>query len=274
MFRKYGLLGIVMILFVEINFLLKIQPFANWYFPIVWFGYIFVLDALIYKVQKTSLISNKPWLFLGLLIASAVFWWLFELLNLVAGNWSYGVKGIDGLGHVLKKTLAFSTVLPAFFETVEWIRVHHLFNNIKLHKHHHISKTFIHTMLFFGILSFILPLFLPTFFYPLLWVAFFLLLDPINYLHHQPSIIGHLKDGKLAVPLTLLLAGIICGFLWEFWNYWAIGKWTYDIPFLGFFKIFEMPILGYLGYFPFAFELYAMFFFIRSLFLKTERLLI
>ena len=51
------------------------------------------------------------------------------------------------------------------------------------------------------------------------------------------------------------------GFLWEFWNYYAIPKWTYDIPFVGFFKIFEMPILGYLGYLPFALELYAMYYF-------------
>ena len=87
------------------------------------------------------------------------------------------------------------------------------------------------------------------------------------------SIIQHLKDRKLVIPLSLLLAGIIMGFFWEFWNYWAVPKWTYDVPFVGFFKIFEMPILGYLGYFPFAFELYAMYFFIQSLFIKKERLL-
>ncbi len=63
------------------------------------------------------------------------------------------------------------------------------------------------------------------------------------------------------------------GIFWEFWNYWAIPKWIYNVPFVGFFKIFEMPILGYFGYFPFAFELYTMYFFVQSLFLKKERLL-
>ena len=81
-------------------------------------------------------------------------------------------------------------------------------------------------------------------------------------------------DRKLVVTLSLLLAGIIMGFFWEFWNYLAVTKWYYNIPFLGFFKIFEMPVLGYLGYFPFAFELYAMYWFIRSLFVKRENLLI
>jgi len=35
MFKKYGFIGIFLIIFVEFNFLLKIQPFANWYFPII-----------------------------------------------------------------------------------------------------------------------------------------------------------------------------------------------------------------------------------------------
>jgi hypothetical protein len=45
---------------------------------------------------------------------------------------------------------------------------------------------------------------------------------------------------------------LLCGVLWEFWNYWAAPKWVYDVPRLGFGKVFEMPILGYGGYVPFA----------------------
>ena len=67
------------------------------------------------------------------------------------------------------------------------------------------------------------------------------------------------------IPIALIVASLICGFLWEFWNYWAVTKWTYTIPFLGFLKIFEMPILGYLGYPLFAWSLYAMFWFVHRL---------
>ena len=129
-------------------------------------------------------------------------------------------------------------------------------------------------MISLGILSFLAAIFLPAFAFPLVWLSFFLLLDPINYLNKQPSIIRHLKDRKLAIPLSLLAAGIILGVLWEFWNFWAIPKWTYNIPYFGFFKIFEMPILGYLGYLPFTFELYSMYWFVRSLFVKKESVLI
>lgn len=148
-----------------------------------------------------------------------------------------------------------------------------MFDKKKLKKKHKVSKGLLHTMVAFGVVCFVAPLILPAFTFPLVWLSFFLFLDPINYLHGQPSIIGHLKDGRLVIPSSLLLAGIIMGFFWEFWNYWAIPKWTYDLSFVGFFKIFEMPVLGYLGYFPFAFELYAMYWFTRSLFTRKEHLL-
>jgi hypothetical protein len=128
-------------------------------------------------------------------------------------------------------------------------------------------------MLILGIFCFIAPLLFPRYAFPLIWLSLFFILDPINYLHKQPSIIDHIKKGNWKILLSLLLAGIILGFLWEFWNYWAVPKWIYTVPFVGFFKIFEMPILGYLGYFPFSFELYAMYWFVRSLFIHKEHLL-
>ena len=90
-------------------------------------------------------------------------------------------------------------------------------------------------------------------------------------MNRQPSVIQHLKDKKLTIPLTLLLTGIILGLLWEFWNYYAIIKWTYNVPYVGFLKIFEMPILGYFGYFPFALELYAMYHFSVYLYQKAYK---
>ncbi len=273
MFKKYGLLGILLIVFVEINFFLKVQPFANWYFPIVWFGYILTVDAAVYKLRGNSIISNRPLQFIYMAALSTIAWWMFEIINVSLGNWRY--SGLEGLGNLkfLFASLSFATVLPAMFETAELIQSIHLFDKDMLRKKHKITKRFLHFMTILGIVCFVAPILLPEFAFPLVWLSFFLILDPINYLHKQPSIIGHLKDRKLAIPLSLLLAGIILGFLWEFWNYWAMPKWTYDIPFVGFFKVFEMPILGYLGYFPFSFELYAMYWFVRSLFIHKEHLL-
>ena len=274
MFKWYGFLGIIIVVLMEINFFVKLQPFANYYFPFIWFGYILIIDAVNKKISGRSLISNNFGKFLGLVFISALFWWIFEFLNIGIGNWSYGAGTEADLRiRGLFWTISFSTVLPAFFETYELIRNIHLFDKVKLKRKHKIIKNYLHWMIGLGVAGLILPFIIPRYTFPLVWLSFFLILDPINYLHNQPSITGHLKDRKLTIPFSLLLAGIIMGFFWEFWNYWAIPKWTYDVPFVGFFKIFEMPILGYLGYFPFAFELYAMYFFVQSLFLKRERLL-
>src|SRR3990167_6805125 len=89
MFKKYGMFGLILIILVEINFFLKIQPFADWYFPIVWLGYILVIDSLVFKLRKDSLISNRFSQFIGMLILSAVFWWVFEFFNGFVGNWVY-----------------------------------------------------------------------------------------------------------------------------------------------------------------------------------------
>ncbi len=270
-FKIYGLVGIILIVLMEINFFLKIEPFASWYFPLIWLGYILTIDSLVYKLKGSSLISNRAKGFFGILIISSLFWWLFEFTNLKLNNWSYTGVGLSStLMRNLFGTISFATVLPALFETTELIRSVGLFEKVKFKKQHKISKGFIYWMMFFGVVFFALPFTFPAFAFPLIWLSFFFFLDPINYLNKQPSIIGHFKDRKLAIPFSLLFAGIVMGFFWEFWNYWAIPKWTYNIPFVGFFKIFEMPVLGYLGYFPFAFELYSMYWFVRSLFLKKE----
>jgi hypothetical protein len=55
------------------------------------------------------------------------------------------------------------------------------------------------------------------------------------------------------------VAGLICGILWEFWNFWAPTKWIYTVPFFEEGKIFEMPVLGFLGFPPFAVSAYVMY---------------
>ncbi len=45
-----------------------------------------------------------------------------------------------------------------------------------------------------------------------------------------------------------MIGTLFTGFWWEMWNYYSLPKWYYTIPYVGFRKIFEMPLLGYLGY--------------------------
>jgi hypothetical protein len=75
---------------------------------------------------------------------------------------------------------------------------------------------------------------------------------------------GALATGDASLVLALLASGLVCGVLWEFWNYWALTRWTYSVPYVGSLKLFEMPVPGYLGFPPFALECYAMYHWLRG----------
>ena len=90
-----------------------------------------------------------------------------------------------------------------------------------------------------------------------MWVGVIFLLDPLCYWMGGPSMIGDWKAGRWGRFLALMAGGALCGLLWEFWNYWALTKWTYHLPFLGaaeHFRYFEMPWLGFLGFLPVSIE--------------------
>jgi hypothetical protein len=104
-----------------------------------------------------------------------------------------------------------------------------------------------------------LPLRIGPYLFGLVWIGFFLLLDPLNRRLGLPSLLGDLAQGRRGRLYSLLISGWVCGWLWEFWNYWAAAKWHYTFPILQRWKIFEMPALGYLGFLPFALECFAMY---------------
>ncbi len=89
-----------------------------------------------------------------------------------------------------------------------------------------------------------------------LWVGLIYLLDPINRCFlGQPSLVADWVAGRLGRTAALFAGGLTCGLLWELWNYWALAKWTYNLPFLGpweTWRYFEMPLPGMLGFLPFA----------------------
>jgi hypothetical protein len=67
--------------------------------------------------------------------------------------------------------------------------------------------------------------------------------------------------------------GILSGILWEFLNYWAGGKWQYIILPESF-RIFEMPVYGYIGFIPFAFSTIFLYLFAKSYLLAKPGIII
>jgi len=254
MFRMYGYIGIFLILLGEFLIFHRIEPFSTYlFFILLWMGYIFVVDAFVYKRTGTSRFTQKK-SFLMLFVYSSLFWWFYELLNVFVQNWRY-----ENVGEPvwLVFTIAFSTVLPAVLETSDLLFSFSFFDKIKWKMKLNSQK--INWFFVIGLFSLILPFVYPTYTYPFVWLSMFFLLDPLNYLNKRKSIFGELGKGKPKILLTLMFGSLICGFFWEFWNYWAPAKWFYDIPFLGIWKIFEMPLLGYFGYIPFGLSLFALY---------------
>ena len=117
-------------------------------------------------------------------------------------------------------------------------------------------------MIFLGIFSLLSSALSPQYFFCLIWVGFIFLLEPFNYRYGGRSLLRDLETGNPRRIYLLLVAGLICGLLWEFWNFWALSKWIYTVPFFNKTKGFEMPFPGFLGFPPFAIQAYVMYNFI------------
>jgi hypothetical protein len=169
------------------------------------------------------------------------------------------------LRYHAEATLAFSTVLPAVLETTELIASLNRIRRLPRLRPVLTGAHAIPVCMALGFLMIVAAIAFPEFFFPLLWVGPFFIVDPLNAYRGQPSLLSQARRGEWRMIASLAIAGPVCGFFWEMWNSQAMPKWTYSVPHVGGFKIFEMPAPGYFGYIPFAFELYAAYHLLASL---------
>ena len=92
-----------------------------------------------------------------------------------------------------------------------------------------------------------------------MWLSVYGILDPLNYWLGNRSLLEYAAAGDWRPIVSLSLGCLVCGLFWEMWNYYSYPKWVYRVPFVGVLHVFEMPLLGYGGYVPFAWELFAMY---------------
>lgn len=241
------------------------------FFPI-WLGYVLSVDGLVLCRAGSSPFARSRSEFVGLFVASIPLWWLFELANHFLDNWHYLVSQQVGpwQSH-FEASLSFSTVIPAVFETSELYATTWLARRSWRLMAIRPSRRGLVAIAVGGLILFVLSLAIPHYFFPFVWIGVFFALDPVNALFDQPSISQQVARNQWNTVVILFAAGITCGFFWEMWNYWSMPKWIYDVTFAGRFHLFEMPVLGYGGYFPFALEVYAIYHFLRFVIGKRER---
>jgi hypothetical protein len=255
----HGWLGLILVVVCcPLNWMLPGVRTAYLFFPL-WLGYVLIVDALVQRRMGNSLWTRSRKNFLLLFLISAPVWWLFEVINLRTANWEYvGRELFSTLQFALLCTISFSVVVPAVFETAELIRSFRWMDPFARGPRAPAARAMFAGLFVIGLAMLAAVLVCPKIFYPFTWIALVLIFEPINYWTSRPHFLEQLRNGDWRTVISLSFGTLVCGFFWEMWNYYSFPKWTYHIPGLGFWRIFEMPLLGYGGYIPFALEVYAL----------------
>jgi hypothetical protein len=271
--RGHGWIGLGIILAAEAALVVGQPIVAGWFTPIVWTGYVLLADAVAARLTGRSYVTTHRVDGVLVALASILCWWLFEWYNAprfwrggadATGLWwQYHGLEPDPWLRRLGYDWAFATIFPALFLTAAVLRAS-VVRGVRVRPWRP-SPSAQRVMIALGAAMVVLPLVVvSSWLVPFVWLGFALLLEPLNLRAGRPSWLADLGRGDASRLLALLGAGAVCGVLWEFWNYWAATRWTYTVPYLGHVKVFEMPVLGYLGFPPFALECYAMYHWLRG----------
>lgn len=259
-FAIHGWLGLGLIaVFWPLNWLLP-GPRTYWGFFPLWLGYCLIVDALVLCRRGTSLLIRNWRKYTGLFAVSAPAWWLFEAINWRTQNWHYiGREVYTDLEYAVLSSLSFSTVIPAVFGTAELMASFDFVR--RLGRGPVIRPDRRTTTILFASGWAVLALMMawPVYFFPFVWLSVYFILEPLNVWLGHRSLARWTQTGDWRPVIALWLGVLVCGFFWEMWNFFSYPKWEYTVPGVGFLRIFEMPLLGYGGYLPFALELYALY---------------
>jgi hypothetical protein len=260
-FPRYGYLGFLIIVMAQVFAILGRQPVSTFFTPIVWTGYIAAVDAAVFALSGSSLMTTQQGTFLACTLLSIPLWLVFEAYNLRLQNWEYIGLPPHWLPRYFGYGWAFATIWPGMLETSQLLRAARFWR--KPAAPVTFSRTTENVSIAAGAAMLVAPLIVPrgigAYLFAFVWLGFILLLEPLNFRRGAASILEDLETGRRDRLWSLLAAGAICGVLWEFWNFQATARWIYVFPILQHAKIFEMPAPGFLGFPPFALETFAMY---------------
>ena len=252
-----GVLSLTLLGLFSAGMLLRIEPFASYYYAFAWWPFIVFLDALVLALQGHSLLSRNPREFLVLSAMSVPLWLVFEGWNVALQNWYYAGVHQSWLARRALGIICFATVLPAIFEATELVGALGIVREVHV-RPIRVSAGLYAVPWLIGILFLASPLLFPKYSFPLIWLGFIFILEPFNHRWARGSLLREWEQGSMTMFVRLLIGGLICGFAWEMFNIEALTKWIYTVPFFEDLKLFEMPLAGFLGFPPFAVECYVI----------------
>jgi hypothetical protein len=268
--------GLLLMLVSQAATMLRVEPFWSWNTPIAWTGFILFADAIVFRARGDSWIRSAPAEFIGLAVASIPLWLVFEFFNLYLDNWNYVGLPENFWLRMFGYAWSFATIWPAIFEGAELFAVlrTRLAGNAgeagtarpsALPARPALPALSIALGALMLVCPFLVAPATARYLAGPVFLGFIFLLDPINARLGGESLLQDARDRRYDRIVNLAASGALCGVLWEFWNYWSRSKWHYTVPIMENFKLFEMPLPGYLGFPAFAIECFTMYIFVRSL---------
>jgi len=225
-----------------------------WRFAICWWGVLLAVDGAVRLRHATSPLS-RPRDLLACAAGSVLFWDLFELLDLRLHDWWYVGAARTRLGSAAFSAICFATVLPAVRLGLALISPRPDAGTGIAQPSPRAARILF--ALFAASLALVLAF--PTVAFPLAWLLLWFLFEAglLRRGDQEPRLLSPLqawRAGDRRVLLRLLALALPLGFLWEGLNSGAARGWVYTVPHFESPKLFEMPLPGYLGYFPFLLE--------------------
>jgi hypothetical protein len=260
-FPTYGWLGLVALICAEYLMFHGIEPAATYFSPVAWTSYILIADAAVFAITGHSRLREESRGLLKMAALSIPLWLIFEAYNLRLANWAYVGLPQGRIERWIGYGWSFATITPGIFMTAALIESFGWFKQES--RPVRFSRRAQTAFIVLGAAMLLVPLVAPRratkYLFGLVWLGFIFLLEPINYRLHLPSFARDLSRGNRARLYSFLVAGWVCGWLWEFWNYWARAGWIYTFPIGQQWKIFQMPAPGYLAFPVYALECFAMY---------------
>ena len=262
-----GWLALLVLLVAEALMFRGVEPVATYFTPIAWTAYLFLVDAAIFALRGASPMRERPMEVARMAFLSIPLWLIFEAYNLRLANWAYVGLPLNLAASLFGYVWSFATITPALLFTAEFLMALGWFSELR--RPLLVSRPAENVLLAAGAACLIVPVIVPprvgAYLFCLVWLGFVFLLDPLLRRMGAPSLLVELAQGRWNRLCALLASGWICGWLWEFWNFWAAARWEYVFPIFQRGKIFAMPAPGYLGFLSFGVEAYLLYVFAARL---------
>lgn len=255
-----GLLLVVSIIFFLLAYssmyLTGGVPHGQFFVLALW-AYVFFVDNMGYWVSGSSLLVSRKKEVLPLLLGSLGVVCVLEILNLRLGLWRYVNFPLELPARWGTLMLGWAALLPFIFVTSEALAAVGFPGKFTT-KRFPVPRWLLNLFYLVGVSMLGLALAFPAVFGPLVFGAFFFLIEPVTFGAGLPSLLRELSWGLPGKPIRLVTAGLLAALAWG----GITGLLGAHPESLGFMKaggVLGLPVVAYAAFAFFSLEAYSMY---------------